>query len=54
MLASKMAKAILLAAIGLVGGYGAIFGWMVYTSPLSYAEMDINTQSKALRFLSLK
>jgi hypothetical protein len=49
-----MAKAILLAAIGLVGGYGAIFGWMVYTSPLSYAEMDINTQSKALRFLSLK
>jgi hypothetical protein len=41
-----MAKAILLAAIGLVGGYGAIFGWMVYTSPLSYAEMDINHDGK--------
>ena len=42
----KAGKAIVLTAVGLVGNYWALFGWMVYTSPLSYAEMDINHDGK--------
>jgi hypothetical protein len=42
----RAGKAIALTAAGLVGGYWALFGWMVYSSPLSYAEMDINRDGK--------
>jgi hypothetical protein len=42
----RAGKAIILAAVGLVGGYWALFGWMVYSSPLSYVEMDINHDGK--------
>jgi hypothetical protein len=42
----KTAKAILLTVVGLVGGCWVLFGWMVYTSQLPYAEMDINHDGK--------
>lgn len=42
----KVAKAILLIASVLVGGYWLLFGWVVYTSPLTYAEMDLNHDGK--------
>jgi hypothetical protein len=42
----KAGKAIAFTATGLVGSYWVFFGWMVYASPLSYAEMDINYDGK--------
>jgi hypothetical protein len=43
---TRAGKAIVLPVVSLVGCYCALFGWMVYSSPLSYAEMDINHDGK--------
>jgi hypothetical protein len=37
---------IALTSIGLVVGYWGLFGWMVYSSPLSYVQVDINHDGK--------
>jgi hypothetical protein len=42
----KVTKAIVLTVAGLTISYCVIFGWMVYTSPLTYSEMDINHDGK--------
>jgi hypothetical protein len=43
---TKAVKAMVVTTVGLVCSYWGLFGWMVYTSPLSYAEMDINHDGK--------
>ena len=43
---ARAGKAIVPRPLDFVGCYCALFGWMVYTSPLSYAEMDINHDGK--------
>jgi hypothetical protein len=42
----KAMKTLVVALVGIAAAYWAFFGWMVYISPLSYAEMDINNDGK--------
>lgn len=42
----KAIKTLAVALGGIVAAYWAFFGWMVYISPLTYAEMDINHGGK--------
>ncbi|GGX12800.1 hypothetical protein GCM10011282_18580 [Undibacterium macrobrachii] len=47
---SRAGKAIAFTALSLVGCYWALFGWMVYSSPLLYTEMDLNRDGKVELF----
>lgn len=42
----KPTKTLALAFGGIAAAYWTFFGWMVYISPLTYAEMDINRDGK--------
>ena len=42
----KAGKALALTSAGIFCCYWALFGWMVFVSPLLYAEMDINHDGK--------
>jgi hypothetical protein len=42
----KAAKTLVATLGGIAAVYWVFFGWMVYISPLTYAEMDINHDGK--------
>lgn len=42
----KATKTLAVALGGSAAAYWAYFGWMVYISPLTYAEMDLNYDGK--------